>query len=195
MMKKLVLKLALLMGVTVLLSSCDYNTLVSEREGVESAWSEVENQYQRRLDLIPNLVNTVKGYAAHEQNTLNMVVSARSKVGSIQLNAEDLDEETLAQFQKAQDELSRGIGRLMAVAEAYPDLKANQNFLALQDQLEGTENRITVARRNFNEAAKQYNTAIAKFPTLIYAGWFGFKRKPYFSAQAGAEYAPEVSFE
>lgn len=192
-MKKLKF-IAIALGAALMLTSCDYNSLVEERESVESAWSEVENQYQRRMDLIPNLVNTVKGYATHEQSTLNMVTSARSKASSITLNVDDLDEESLAQFQKAQDELSRGLGRLMAVAEAYPDLKANTNFLQLQDQLEGTENRITVARRNFNDAAKVYNTAIARFPTMIYAGWFGFKRKPYFSAQAGAEYAPEVQF-
>ena len=191
-MKKMVCGMAALLSLS--LTSCNYNTLVSERETVESAWAEVENQYQRRMDLIPNVVNTVKGYAEHEQNTLNMVTSARAKASSIQLSVDDLDEETLAQYQKAQDELSRGLGRLMAVAEAYPDLKANQNFLQLQDQLEGTENRIAVARRNFTEAAKSYNTEISKFPTVIYAGWFGFKRKPYFSAQSGAEYAPTVDF-
>ena len=192
MMKKMVCGMAALLSLS--LTSCNYNTLVSERETVESAWAEVENQYQRRMDLIPNVVNTVKGYAEHEQNTLNMVTSARAKASSIQLSVDDLDEETLAQYQKEQDELSRGLGRLMAVAEAYPDLKANQNFLQLQDQLEGTENRIAVARRNFTEAAKSYNTEISKFPTVIYAGWFGFKRKPYFSAQSGAEYAPTVDF-
>ena len=193
-MKKLIWSLAVLLGMSVSLTSCNYNDLVEEQEEVEGAWAEVQNQYQRRLDLIPNLVNTVKGYAAHEQNTLNMVVSARAKAGSVKVDLEDLDDETMAKFQKAQDELSQGIGRLLAVAEAYPDLKANQNFLALQDQLEGTENRIAVARRNFNEEAREYNADIRKFPTVIYAGWFGFKRKPYFESQAGAEYAPTVEF-
>ncbi|MBP5318592.1 MAG: LemA family protein [Paludibacteraceae bacterium] len=193
-MKKILFGLALLLGMSVMLTSCNYNDLVEEQEEVEGAWAEVQNQYQRRLDLIPNLVNTVKGYAAHEQNTLNMVTSARAKAGSMQLSVEDLDEETLAKYQKVQDELSQGIGRLLAIAEAYPDLKANENFLALQDQLEGTENRIAVARRNFNEEAREYNADIRKFPTVIYAGWFGFKRKPYFESQSGAEYAPEVQF-
>ena len=183
-----------MLGMSLMLSSCDYNELVEEQEEVEAAWAEVQNQYQRRMDLIPNLVNTVKGYAEHEQNTLNMVTSARAKVGNMNLSVEDLDEETMAKFQKAQEELSQGIGRLLAVAEAYPDLKANQNFLQLQDQLEGTENRIAVARRNFNDAAREYNAEIRKFPTLIYAGWFGFKKKPYFESQSGAEYAPEVKF-
>ncbi|MBO4371144.1 MAG: LemA family protein [Paludibacteraceae bacterium] len=193
-MKRLFFGLAVLLGMSLMLSSCDYNELVEEQEEVEAAWAEVQNQYQRRMDLIPNLVNTVKGYAEHEQNTLNMVTSARAKVGNMNLSVEDLDEETMAKFQKAQEELSQGIGRLLAVAEAYPDLKANQNFLQLQDQLEGTENRIAVARRNFNDAAREYNAEIRKFPTLIYAGWFGFKKKPYFESQSGAEYAPEVKF-
>ena len=193
-MKRILVSLAVLLGMAVCLTSCNYNSLVEEQESVEGAWAEVQNQYQRRLDLIPNLVNTVKGYAEHEQNTLNMVTSARTKAGSIQLSVDDLDDESLAKFQKAQDELSHGIGRLLAVAEAYPDLKANQNFLQLQDQLEGTENRIAVARRNFNEAARAFNANIRKFPTVIYAGWFGFKRKPYFESQSGAEYAPEVKF-
>ena len=176
------------------LQSCNYNALVEQEENVDKAWAEVDNQYQRRMDLIPNLVATVQGYVKHEEATLTSVVEARSKASSITLNANDLSDEALANFQAAQDELSRGLGRLMAVAESYPDLKANENFMALQDQIEGTENRIAVARRNFNEAAQEYNANIRKFPTVIYAGWFGFEKKPYFKAQAGAETAPRVQF-
>jgi LemA protein len=178
----------------VAFTSCNYNDLVEDQEEVEQAWSEVENQYQRRSDLIPNLVNTVKGYAAHEQNTLSAVVEARSNASSISIIAADLTEENLVRFQQAQDQLSQGIGRLMAVAEAYPDLKANQNFQELQAQLEGTENRIAVARRNYNEEAQEFNAEIRKFPTLIYAGWFGFTKKPYFQATAGTNVAPTVQF-
>ena len=193
-MKKHLSTLAVIFGIAAMFTSCNYNDLVEEQEEVNQAWSEVENQYQRRMDLIPNLVNTVKGYAAHEENTLTQVVEARSNASSITIQAEDLSEENLAKFQAAQDELSRGLGRLMAVAEAYPDLKANQNFQELQAQLEGTENRIAVARRNYNEEAQEYNAEIRKFPTLIYAGWFGFDKKPYFSAATGADKAPTVEF-
>ncbi len=184
----------LLLVVAMSLQSCNYNALVEQEENVDKAWAEVDNQYQRRMDLIPNLVATVQGYVKHEEATLTSVVEARSKASSITLNANDLSDEALANFQAAQDELSRGLGRLMAVAESYPDLKANENFMALQDQIEGTENRIAVARRNFNEAAQEYNANIRKFPTVIYAGWFGFEKKPYFKAQAGAETAPRVQF-
>ena len=183
-----------MLGLVVAFTSCNYNELVEEQEEVNQAWSEVENQYQRRMDLIPNLVNTVKGYAAHEENTLTEVITARSNASSITIQADDLNEENFARFQAAQDELSRGLGRLMAVAEAYPDLKANQNFQELQAQLEGTENRIAVARRNYNEEAADYNAEIRKFPTLIYAGWFGFEKKPYFQAATGADKAPTVQF-
>ena len=183
-----------MLGIAVAFTSCNYNDLVEEQEEVNQAWAEVENQYQRRSDLIPNLVNTVKGYAAHEENTLTQVVEARSNASSITIQAEDLTEENLAKFQAAQDELSRGLGRLMAVAESYPDLKANQNFQELQAQLEGTENRIAVARRNYNEEAQEYNAEIRKFPTLIYAGWFGFEKKPYFQAATGSDKAPTVEF-
>ncbi len=183
-----------MLGFAVAFTSCNYNDLVEEQEEVNQAWSEVENQYQRRMDLIPNLVNTVKGYAAHEENTLTEVITARSNASSITIQADDLNEENFARFQAAQDELSRGLGRLMAVAEAYPDLKANQNFRELQAQLEGTENRIAVARRNYNEEAADYNAEIRKFPTLIYAGWFGFEKKPYFQAATGADKAPTVQF-
>ena len=184
----------LLLVVAMSLQSCNYNALVEQEENVDKAWAEVDNQYQRRMDLIPNLVATVQGYVKHEEATLTSVVEARSKASSITLNANELSDEALADFQAAQDERSRGMGRLMAVAESYPDLKANENFMALQDQIEGTENRIAVARRNFNEAAQEYNANIRKFPTVIYAGWFGFEKKPYFKAQAGAETAPRVQF-
>ena len=193
-MKKHLLTFAVMLGFAVAFTSCNYNDLVEEQEEVNQAWSEVENQYQRRMDLIPNLVNTVKGYAAHEENTLTEVITARSNASSITIQADDLNEENFARFQAAQDELSRGLGRLMAVAEAYPDLKANQNFRELQAQLEGTENRIAVARRKYNEEAADYNAEIRKFPTLIYAGWFGFEKKPYFQAATGADKAPTVQF-
>jgi LemA protein len=176
------------------LQSCNYNSLVEKQQTVEQKWAEVENQYQRRADLIPNLVNTVKGYATHESETLQKVVDARSKATSININAENLDEETLAKYQEAQNELSGALKSLLAVTEAYPDLKANENFRDLQNQLEGTENRITVARKNYTEAVLEYNTSIKKFPTNIYAGWFDFTAKPQFKAEAGAEKAPTVEF-
>lgn len=176
------------------LQSCDYNSLVDKQQTVDQSWAEVENQYQRRADLIPNLVNTVKGYAAHESATFEKVTQARAAATSININAEQLDEESLAKFQQAQNELTAALKSLLAVSEAYPDLKANQNFMALQSQLEGTENRITVARGRYTEAVKEYNTSIKKFPTVIYAGWFGFEAKPQFKAEAGAEKAPEVQF-
>ena len=157
-------------------------------------WANVETQYQRRADLIPNLVNTVKGYAAHEQETLKGVVEARSKATQIKLDASELTPEKLAQFQQAQGELTTALNKLLAIREAYPDLKANQNFLELQAQLEGTENRINVARKNFNDAAKDYNTAIRRFPKNILAGMFGFDKRAYFEAQEGAEVAPTVEF-
>ena len=176
------------------LSSCNYNSLVEKQQGVDQAWAEVENQYQRRSDLIPNLVNTVKGYSTHEEATLTKVTEARAKATLTLNNPEDLNEETLAKYQAAQNELSGALKSLLAVTEAYPDLKANQNFLNLQAQLEGTENRVTVARKRYTESVQEYNTSIKKFPTVIYAGWFGFKEKPQFKAEAGAEKAPEVKF-
>lgn len=176
------------------LSSCNYNSLVEQQQGVDQAWAQVENQYQRRADLIPNLVNTVKGYSTHEEETLTKVTEARAKATSITLSADDLTEENLARYQQAQNELSGALKSLLAVTEAYPDLKANQNFLELQAQLEGTENRISTERMRYTEAVKDYNTAIKKFPTNIYAGWFGFEPKPQFKAEAGAEKAPEVKF-
>lgn len=176
------------------LSSCNYNSLVEKQNAVDQAWAEVENQYQRRADLIPNLVNTVKGYAAHESSTLENVTKARAAATSITIDPSDLNEETLAKFQQAQGELSGALKSLLAVTEAYPDLKANENFRDLQAQLEGTENRIATARSRYTEAVNTYNVAIKKFPTNIYASWFGFQPKPQFKAESGAERAPEVKF-
>ena len=171
-----------------------YNGMVSMSETVSSQWSNVENQYQRRLDLIPNLVNTVKGYAAHEQQTLEDVVNARAKATQTQINFDQLDEAAIKKINRTQGELSSALSRLMAISESYPDLKANQNFLELQAQLEGTENRIAVERRKFNESVKNYNAYIRQFPKNMIAGMFGFVPKPYFEATAGAENAPKVEF-
>lgn len=171
-----------------------YNGLVTGSQGVEAAWSNVETQYQRRADLIPNLVSTVKGYAAHEQQTLEDVVAARAAATSITLDGSAM---TAAEFEKyvdAQSKVSSALGRLIAVAENYPDLKANTSFLELQSQLEGTENRITVARKEYNDVVKQYNTAIAVFPRNIIASMFGFGKKEYFAAADGTEKAPKVEF-
>ncbi|RYD55223.1 MAG: LemA family protein [Sphingobacteriales bacterium] len=169
-------------------------TLVSTEENVKGKWGEVQNQYQRRADLIPNLVNTVKGAANFEQKTLTDVINARAKATSIQVNPENLTPEKLQEFQNAQGELSQALGRLMVVTENYPELKANQNFLALQDQLEGTENRITVARKNFNEAVQEYNVQVRTFPNSIFAGMLGFEKKGMFEADAAAQKAPQVQF-
>ena len=171
-----------------------YNTVVTQDEGVKTAWSQVENQYQRRMDLIPNLVNTVKGYATHEKETLEGVVSARAEATKTTIDPSNLNEESMKKFQAAQGELSSALSRLMVVLERYPDLKANQNFSELQAQLEGTENRISVERKRFNETAQSYNTYIRSFPTNILAGMFGFQPKAYFSAESGAEKAPKVEF-
>lgn len=171
-----------------------YNNMVTLEEEVSTAWSQVENVYQRRMDLIPNLVSTVKGYAAHESQTLEGVVNARAKATQITVDPENLTPESLAKYQKAQGELGSALGKLLAITENYPDLKANENFLQLQSQLEGTENRIAVERKRFNETAKGYNTTIRKFPNNILAGMFGFDKKSYFEAQEGAEVAPEVQF-
>lgn len=177
------------------LTSCNYNSLVEKQQSVDQSWAEVENQYQRRSDLIPNLVNTVKGYATHEEKTLTNVIEARAKATSITIDPANLNEETLARYQEAQGELSGALKSLLAVTEAYPDLKANENFMNLQAQLEGTENRVAVARKRYTEQVKEYNTSIKKFPTVIYAGWFGFKEKPQFKAEAAAQKAPTVNFE
>lgn len=171
-----------------------YNGLVTKDEAVKSAWAQVENVYQRRADLIPNLVATVKGYAEHESSTLEAVVAARAKATSVNIDPANLSEEDLARYQSAQSELSSALGRLIAVVENYPDLKANQNFLELQAQLEGTENRITVERQNFNSVAQEYNTAVRSFPANIVAGIFNFDQKGYFKANEGADVAPKVEF-
>ena len=171
-----------------------YNNMVQLEEQVETAWGQVENQYQRRVDLIPNLVATVKGYATHEQETLEGVIAARAKATQITIDPSNATPEQLAEFQKAQGELGQALGRLMAVAESYPELKANENFLQLQSQLEGTENRISVARDTFNETARLFNTTVRRFPANIIANIFGFEKKPYFEAEEGANKAPTVQF-
>ncbi len=172
-----------------------YNSMVRTDETVSQAWAQVENVYQRRADLVPNLVATVKGYAEHESSTLEAVVEARAKATQATVDPSTLSEEELARFMSAQNELGTAIGRLLVSVERYPDLKANQNFLELQAQLEGTENRITVERQKFNEAARNYNVTIRRFPNNIFAGMFGFEKKGYFEASEGAEQAPVVSFE
>ena len=171
-----------------------YNRMVVEDENVSSAWAQVENVYQRRADLIPNLVETVKGYAEHESSTLENVVAARAKATQVTVDPENLTPEALAAFNEAQGELSSALGRLLLIQENYPDLKASQQFMELQAQLEGTENRIATERMKFNEAAKTYNTMIRQFPDNIIASMFGFEKKAYFEAQAGAETAPKVEF-
>lgn len=171
-----------------------YNSIVTSEERVNTAWAQVENQYQRRADLIPNLVNTVKGYASHETETLQGVVEARSRATSISIDPANLTPEALAEYNKAQGQVGAALSRLIALQENYPDLKANQNFLELQSQLEGTENRITVERQRFNEEAREYNTALRRFPRNLMAGIFGFKQKPYFQSEEGAERAPVVEF-
>ena len=183
-----------ILAIIVLWVANAYNSSVAAEEEVESAWSQVENQYQRRADLVPNLVATVKGYAAHEQETLEGVVEARAKATQITIDPENATAEQLAAFQAAQGELSQALGRLLAIAENYPDLKANENFRDLQAQLEGTENRIAIARQLFNESARQYNTKIRRFPNNIIAGICGFTKKPYFEAEEGANKAPQVAF-
>jgi LemA protein len=180
--------LAVVWGIT------GYNGLVSMDEGVQTKWADVETQYQRRADLIPNLVNTVKGYAAHESETLQAVVEARAKATSVNIDPSNMSAEQIANFQKAQDGVSSALSRLLVTVEKYPDLKANENFRELQAQLEGTENRISVARRDYNEAARKYNTSLRSFPKNILAGMFGFEKKAYFEAQEGSEQAPTVQF-
>ena len=181
-------------AVVVFFFYATYNGFVNKEEGFKGAWADVETQYQRRADLIPNLVSTVKGYAAHETQTLNDVTEARARATSINLSADDLTPEKLAQFQQAQAQVRSALGRLTAVSESYPDLKANQNFLELQAQLEGTENRIAVARKDINEKARAYNVAVRRFPANLVAGMFGFEQKPYFESSEGSEAAPRVTF-
>ncbi|MCI6278495.1 MAG: LemA family protein [Bacteroidales bacterium] len=170
------------------------NNMVTKDEAVKTSWSQVENQYQRRADLIPNLVNTVKGYATHEKETLEGVINARAKATQTTVDPTNLTPEAMQEYMAAQGELSQALGRLMVTVEQYPDLKANENFLALQSQLEGTENRISTERRRFNEVSKDYNTYIRTFPNSLFAGILGFDQKPYFEAESGAEKAPTVEF-
>src|SRR5690554_525900 len=191
-MKKLTYMLLAVMGIT--LSSCGYNTMVNKQESVNSQWANVENAYQRRADLILNLVATVKGYAEHEQETFAQVTEARAKATQMKVDPENLTEEAIRQYQQAQGQLGSAIGRLLLIQENYPELKANQNFLALQDELAGTENRISVERNRFNQAAQDYNAYIRKFPQVIYAKWFKFETKAYFEATPEAQTAPEVQF-
>jgi LemA protein len=187
-------KMLLALLIVPLFSSCGYNKMVELGEGVDAQWAQVENVYQRRADLIPNLVNTVKGYASHERETLEGVIEARSKATSVNISADQMTEASFKQFQQAQDNLSSALSRLMVVVERYPDLKANENFRDLQAQLEGTENRITVERMKFNEATRNYNTYIGKIPQKFIASMFDFTRKPYFEADPGTNQAPVVQF-
>lgn len=183
-----------IVAVVVIWAVSGYNSLVSNEENVGKAWANVESAYQRRSDLIPNLVNTVKGYAQHEQKTLQDVVEARSKATSIRVDASTATPEQMQQWIKAQQEVGSALGRLIAISESYPQLRANENFLALQTQLEGTENRIKTERDRYNEAVKGFNVKIRRFPTNILASIFGFERREMFEAEAGAEIAPEVQF-
>ena len=193
-MKKTWIIIIAVIAVIAIYGVSSYNSMVSQEEAVGTAWSNVENQYQRRADLIPNLVNTVKGYAAHEKETFDAVVSARAKATQTTVSIDDLTPEKMEAYQRAQGEVGSALSRLLAVTENYPELKANENFQTLQAQLEGTENRISVERRNFNDVARAYNTSIRRFPKNIFAGMFGFEKRPYFEAQEDAEKAPEVKF-
>lgn len=191
---KILIGIAVVIFIGYFMVKGKYNTMVTQDETVNQTWSQVENVYQRRADLIPNLVNTVKGYAAHEKETLEGVVEARAKATSINIDANNLNAQSMQQFQQAQQGLSSALSRLMVVVEKYPDLKANESFLQLQAQLEGTENRIAVERQGFNQSVEVFNKNIRTFPNNIYAGMFGFEKKPYFEADSGADKAPEVNF-
>ncbi len=193
-MKKSSIILIVIAVLAVIWGVSAYNGLVTMDENVNTEWANVETQYQRRADLIPNLVNTVKGYAAHESETLESVIAARSKATQITIDPANLTPEKLAEYQEAQGAVTSALGKLLAISESYPDLKANQNFLELQAQLEGTENRINEARRKFNNVAKEYNTAIRRFPKSLLAGMFGFDKRAYFEAAEGAQNAPVVAF-
>lgn len=192
-MKKLLTAILFIVG-TMSLSSCSYNSMVQLDENVKGKWGAVQTQYQRRADLIPNLVATVKGAANFEKSTLTAVIEARAKATSVQVDPTKLTPESIQQFQAAQGQLSSALGRLLAVSEAYPQLKANESFMGLQAQLEGTENRITVARKDFNDAVQQFNTKIRSFPANLTAKMFGFSEKGYFTAEAGSDKAPTVQF-
>ena len=191
---KTIIIIAIIAVVIYLWFKSGYNAMVEKQETVQAQWAQVENVYQRRADLIPNLVATVKGYAEHEQGTLTAVIEARAKATGVTIDPTNITPEQLEQFQAAQDQLSGALSRLLVSVEAYPELKANENFLALQSQLEGTENRIAVERQKFNDTAKDYNQYIRKFPRNIIASLFDFEKVGYFKAQAGAETAPKVEF-
>ena len=193
-MKKSTIITLVVIGLVAIWGINGYNSLVSSDEEAQTKWADVETQYQRRADLIPNLVNTVKGYAAHESETLQAVVEARAKATSVSIDPSNMSAEQIANFQKAQDSVSSALSKLLVTVEKYPDLKANENFKELQAQLEGTENRISVARRDYNDASRQYNTSLRSFPKNILASLFGFEKRAYFEAQAGTEQAPSVQF-
>ena len=193
-MKKSTIITLVVIGLVAIWGISGYNSLVSSDEEAQTKWADVETQYQRRADLIPNLVNTVKGYAAHESETLQAVVEARAKATSVSIDPSNMSAEQIANFQKAQDSVSSALSKLLVTVEKYPDLKANENFKELQAQLEGTENRISVARRDYNDASRQYNTSLRSFPKNILASLFGFEKRAYFEAQAGTEQAPSVQF-
>jgi LemA protein len=193
-MKKLSYIVLIVVGATLLTGCQGYNRMVEKQEAVTAQWGNVQNAYQRRADLIPNLVNTVKGYAAHEQETFTQVTEARAKATQTNINPENLTAESLQEYQQTQNQLSQALGRLLLIQENYPELKANQNFLALQDELAGTENRISVERNKFNQIAQDYNSYIRKFPQVIYAKWFKFESKAYFEAVPDAQTAPQVQF-
>ncbi|MDD3738461.1 MAG: LemA family protein [Lentimicrobiaceae bacterium] len=192
--KTLIISVIIIVVILLLSTIRIYNRFVKFEEDVKTAWSQVETQYQRRADLIPNLVNTVKGYAQHEQETLEEVVKARASATNTKVNYDDINENILAQYQSTQDILSEALSRLLLVIERYPDLKANENFITLQSQLESTENRIAYERRRFNEVSKEYNTYVRRFPTNLFARLFSFTEKPYFKSVEGAKDAVEVSF-
>lgn len=196
-MKKKFIPIIIVLAIVVILIAWAvkaYNGLVVKDEACSNQWSKVESQYQRRMDLIPNLVNTVKGYASHEEATLLKVIEARNQASQVKIDAENMTQEQLNNFQQTQDNLSSAIRGLNIVVEQYPDLKANQNFLELQSQLEGTENRIAVERQRYSDVVNEYNTSVRRFPNSIFASMFGFDKKPYFEAQSGAENAPKVEF-
>lgn len=193
-MKKSTIITLVVIGLVAIWGISGFNSLVSSDEEAQTKWADVETQYQRRADLIPNLVNTVKGYAAHESETLQTVVEARAKATSVSIDPSNMSAEQIANFQKAQDGVSSALSKLLVTVEKYPDLKANENFKELQAQLEGTENRISVARRDYNDASRQYNTSLRSFPKNILASLFGFEKRAYFEAQTGTEQAPSVQF-